>query len=190
MTDTTSRAFFEQKYRASEDPWNFGSSSYELSRYDAIIKAIGDKRYKHAFEPGCSVGVLTKQLAGRCDRVDAIDISPTAVDKAIRHCSEYANAYITCDSLVHRNDRVAYDLLIFSEIGYYFEEHTLRAVLRRLISQLTPSALLVGCHWLGTSPDHILSGRKVHEIIAESSELIHLHAEIHPGFRLDSWSRR
>ena len=83
---TTSRAFFEEKYKGSEDPWRFASSSYELGRYDAIINALSFRRYRRAFEPACSIGVLTEQLAIICDRVDATDISSTAVEQAIHRC--------------------------------------------------------------------------------------------------------
>jgi len=190
MTDTTSQAFFEQKYKATPDPWNFGSSSYELMRYDAILNAMGDRHFAYAFEPGCSVGVLTEKLAQRCDRVDAMDISPTAVAQAKQRCQELTNTYITCDSLSQWSEQTPFDLLIFSEIGYYFEEPTLRTILRGLVSKLAPSGLFVACHWLGHSPDHILTGDRVHEVIAESHELVHQRAERHANFRLDCWSRR
>jgi trans-aconitate methyltransferase len=188
--DTTSRAFFEGKYQASADPWNFASSQYELARYEAIINATTGRRFKRAFEPGCSVGVLTRQLARCCDRVDAIDISPTAVAEAKYRCRECANTYITCESLLHLSSWAPFDLLIFSEVGYYFEEQTLRKILLRLMSWLEPSGTIVACHWLGQSADHRLSGDRVHEIIAESNELTPLCSERHPNFRLDCWGYR
>jgi hypothetical protein len=61
--NTVSKEFFEEKYRANRDPWNFSSSSYELNRYDDIARLLGDRSFNRAFEPACSIGVLTKRLA-------------------------------------------------------------------------------------------------------------------------------
>jgi hypothetical protein len=80
--------------------------------------------------------------------------------------------------------------LIFSEVGYYFEEQTLRNILLRLMSWLETSGTIVACHWLGQSADHLLSGDRVHEIIAESNELTPLCSERNPKFRLDCWGYR
>jgi len=188
--DTTSRAFFERMYQESADPWHFATSEYERCRYETILRALGDRQFKHAFEPGCSVGVLTEQLAKRCDKVDAIDISPTAVMQAQDRCRQSPNTYIRCDSLSHPIAGEIFDLVVFSEIGYYFEEQTLRAILLTLEAQMEPGGILLASHWLGSSRDHILSGDRVHEIIGESDKLIHICAERHADFRLDCWSRR
>ena len=90
-TNTTSQTFFEEKYANDPDPWAFASSAYELNRYDATISALQRRRYQRAFEPGCSVGVLTARLATLCDHVDAIDISPTAVERARERCRDLHN---------------------------------------------------------------------------------------------------
>ena len=59
----TSAEFFETMYAEREDPWEFASSQYERDRYAAIVRALGNRRYRRAFEPGCSIGILTPQLA-------------------------------------------------------------------------------------------------------------------------------
>jgi 2-polyprenyl-3-methyl-5-hydroxy-6-metoxy-1,4-benzoquinol methylase len=188
--DTTSQAFFERMYRKSADPWHFATSQYERARYEAILRALVDSHFKHAFEPGCSIGVLTEQLAKRCDKVDAIDISPTAVKLAQDRCRQYPNAYITCRSLTHPIAEEIFDLVVFSEIGYYFEEQTLRDILLTLVARIETTGIMVASHWLGSSSDHLLSGDRVHEIIGESDKLIHTRAERYADFRLDCWSRR
>jgi SAM-dependent methyltransferase len=188
--DMTSQAFFDSMYRANSDPWSFASSEYEGLRYQTLLQALGDDRFHHAFEPGCSVGVLTEQLSARCDRVDAIDISPTAVELARKRCSSLANVSIRCGSLLHPMIEGGCDLVVFSEIGYYFEEETLREILSKLVASMKQQGTLLAVHWLGSSPDHLLSGDRVHEIIDEIDELIHDKAERHSGFRLDRWRRQ
>jgi len=184
---TTSRAFFEDKYKRDEDPWKFASSSYELGRYDAIIQALSFRRYRRCFEPACSIGVLTEPLAAICDRVDAIDISAKAIEQAVQRCRLLANVIIKQGALPAEIPAGAFDLIVFSEVGYYFEKPQLRALIDQLIGSLESDGIFLAAHWLGASPDHILEGNEVHEIVSSTKGLIHDHAEQHPGFRLDRW---
>ena len=48
----TSAEFFGTMYAEREDPWEFASSQYERDRYAAIVRALGNRRYRRAFEPG------------------------------------------------------------------------------------------------------------------------------------------
>ena len=184
---TTSRAFFEEKYKCNEDPWKFASSSYELGRYDAIINALSFRRYRRSFEAGCSIGVLTEQLAIICDRVDATDISATAVEQAIHRCKLLPNVIIKQGALPADVPAGTFDLVVFSEVGYYFTKTQLRSLIDQLMSCLQSEGIFRAAHWLGASPDHILEGNEVHEIVSLTKGLIHDHAEHHPGFRLDRW---
>jgi len=49
--NTISKQFFEDKYRASSDPWKFSSSSYELNRYDGIIHLLANSTSITALSP-------------------------------------------------------------------------------------------------------------------------------------------
>jgi len=190
ITNTTGRAFFNGKYKRDPDPWNFASSSYELGRYKRVLQALPRIRYKMAFEPGCSIGVLTEQLASVCDAVEAIDISPIAVDQAIRRCSRLPHVHIERGALPKNIPRRKFDLIVFSEIGYYFEPSQLQSLMNRLMKHMGDNCTFLASHWLGSSPDHVLSGDQVHEIILGIDELRLEHAERHAAFRLERWTRR
>jgi predicted TPR repeat methyltransferase len=187
--DTTSQAFFESMYRAKSDPWNFASNRYELNRYEAILRALQQRSYRHAFEPGCSIGMLTEQLASICGRIDAIDISPTAVLQAQKRCQSFANVHIGFGALPHHIPAGIFDLVIFSEIGYYFGDSLLKDLMNRILGRMSIGGTLLAAHWLGTSPDHLLTGDRVHEIIHQTDGLAHKMAERHNGFRIDRWER-
>ena len=190
MTDsTTSAEFFENKYRESTDPWDFARSDYERSRYAAILAALDKQSYRRAFEPGCSIGELTWRLAERCTHVDAMDISATAVAQAKNRCRHLANVTLHSGDLMHQTPDKVFDLIIFSEIGYYFEEDSLRKLGKMLVSRIPISGTLLAAHWLGTSKDHLLSGDRVHEILDRLPGLQLNHSERHAGFRLDRWLR-
>jgi chemotaxis methyl-accepting protein methylase len=80
-----------------------------------------------------------------------------------------------------------YDLIVFSEIGYYFERDVLAQITRALMARLSPGGLLLGAHWLGHSDDHILSGDEVHEVITGLTELEVTFSERHAKYRLEHW---
>jgi SAM-dependent methyltransferase len=187
--DTVSKKFFEEKYRASRDPWNFASSSYELNRYGEIKRLLGNRTFNHAFEPGCSIGVLTERLAARCRHLFAMDISPTAVAMARQRCDRYPNVTIVEGALPNDLPPDTFDLIVFSEIGYYFDRSVLTAVRELLTQRLAKQGVFVGVHWLGISADHLLTGDEVHEVLRSSDSLRVTGSRRYDGFLLESWER-
>lgn len=188
--ETTSEAFFEDMYRRKVDPWNCENSSYEQERYVTILESAAGRRYSRGFEPGCSIGVLTRELAGRCDRLEAIEISPTAASNAKERCKDLPQVHIQCGSLPEAMPVGEFDLIVFSEIGYYFEEEKLRVIVDRLAEKLTPGGYFITAHWLGTSADHLLSGDAVHRVIRECAVLSLDDEKRYAHFRLDRMVRR
>ena len=187
--DTTSQAFFDAKYQDCQDPWSFATSLYEIGRYEAILCALGDQRYRRAFEPGCSIGVLTAKLARICDSVEAMDISSAAVAQARERTQDLDNVRTTCGALPAFLSPGTFDLIVFSEIGYYFSEEDLFALAITLSSRVDKAGVFLAAHWLGESSDHLLSGDRVHEILNQVPDLILRHGERRAGFRLDVWTR-
>jgi trans-aconitate methyltransferase len=188
-TSTTSAEFFEKKYRENADPWDFARSEYERSRYEAIIAALGQRRYERAFEPGCSVGELTWRLASHCEHLDAMDISATAIDRAKLRCSRLPNVTLHVGDLPHHIPQGYFDLIVFSEIGYYFEEARLLELGKSLVARIPSSGTLLAAHWLGTSNDHVLSGDRVHDVLDGLVGLQLSCSERYERFRLDRWER-
>lgn len=181
----SSAAFFEAKYREDADPWDFAHSAYELARYDAIINAISHRTYRRALEPGCSIGVLTERLAPYCDAVDAIDFSPTAAAQAARRCARLHNVEVHCAALPQGVPMKDFDLLVLSEIGYYFTLQTWRQISSTLIDSIPQGAIVLAAHWLGHSEDHCISGDEVHEILLTHPRLLGEHSERNQHMRLD-----
>jgi 2-polyprenyl-3-methyl-5-hydroxy-6-metoxy-1,4-benzoquinol methylase len=193
LVDPTSRQFFEQKYRAHADPWSFASDGYEQWRYGVLVQHVEAGRYARAFEPGCSVGVLTDILADRCGHVFATDIADTAVAVARRRCGARSNVTIQQGSLAGDLPAGPFDLIVISEVGYYFDEPTLGRIAGRLGRMLDPSGLLLAAHWTGESDDHVLAGPRVHNLLDAHLGLRRVtHTEYSDalrgdGFVLDTW---
>jgi SAM-dependent methyltransferase len=187
--ESASQSFFEAKYREDVDPWHFTSSAYECGRYDATIRALEGHRFARAFEPGCSIGVLTERLAKICDRVEAMDISPTAVRQAQKRCRSYPNVTISHGALPDAIPQGDFDLIVFSEIGYYFDTAALGEMAAQLAVRLTIGGVFLAVHWLGSSADHRLTGDQVHELLSAIPGLQPMESQRHEGFRLDRWIR-
>ncbi len=177
-------------YRRHVDPWNFEGSSYEQERYVKILESVDGRRYSRAFEPGCSIGVLTRNLAGLCDRLEAREISPTAASNAKERCKDLPQVHLECGSLPEAMPAGEFDLIVFSEIGYYFEEEELRVIVDHLANKLSPGGYFIAVHWLGTSADHLLSGDAVHGVIRECALLSLDDQKRYAHFRLDRMVRR
>lgn len=158
---------FEQLYRAHPDPWSFATSPYEQHRYERTIANLPLERYHRCFEPGCSVGVLTARLAERADQVVAQDPSPAAVANARRRLADVDNVELRIGSVPEVWPDGTFDLIVCSELGYYFTRQALRALIERMHSSLEAGGDLIAVHWLGHSPDHLLHGSVVHEEITD-----------------------
>jgi protein-L-isoaspartate O-methyltransferase len=192
--NTTTRSFFEEMYRDTPDPWSFASSRYEQDRYARILDFVPPRCFRRLFEPGCSIGELTAQLAGRCGHVTAMDIAETAVEKARQRCGLFENVDVHQGSLADDMPAGPFDLVVFSEIGYYFTEPELIGLAVRLASRLEGSGQLLAVHWTGVSSDHVLSGQRVHQVLSEHLPMNHLLHETRTsddrdGFVLDIWRK-
>ncbi|HEX3837705.1 MAG TPA: SAM-dependent methyltransferase [Steroidobacteraceae bacterium] len=178
---------FEARYRSGRDPWSYEDSAYELNRHRAIITALRMAAYGTVYEPGCSVGVLTQQLGGMAKRVIACDFAPSAVEQAKLHCVDQPNVEVVCADLRTFVPDVPLDLIVFSEIGYFFSAEELARIAASLAARLVADGEFMAGHWLGESPNHLLHGDRVHDILRHSLGLCPFRSERHSGFRLDSW---
>lgn len=186
----SSPAFFEAKYQKNVDPWSFSSKPSELFRYEHILGALAHRRYASAFEPGCSIGVLTEQLASVCDHVYALDFSATATARARERCAALPHVTVECASIPDVLPSAITDLLVLSEIGYYLPLAEWTALARSMIEPLGSGATVLAAHWLGYSEDHALSGDEVHAALLALPSLTLEYSERYPTFRLDRLVRR
>ena len=192
--DPSSGAFFDAKYRTAEDPWDFALDPYELGRYREVVSHVDPDRHRRAFEPGCSIGVLTEMLGDRCEIVDASDLSEVAVQRARRRCAHLPGVTVEVGDLSDPPAR-HYELIVLSEVGYYLTEPELEQAIEVLTERLMPGGRLIAAHWIGTSADHRLHGHRVHELLADalSTWVLAHHAvhldDRHDGYRLDVWDR-
>src|SRR5271156_2900408 len=88
---STRPEYFEQLYTADPDPFGYAISPYEKRKYAATIGGLPRARFRRAFEIGCSIGVLTRLLATRCDNLLAVDVSQASLASARMRCRAMRN---------------------------------------------------------------------------------------------------
>jgi len=181
-----SRSYFDEMYKVDPDPWEFESSWYEQRKYAATMAALPERRYTSAFEPGCSIGVLTSLLAERCDLLLATDIVPDALERARERCRASSGVHIEDRAIPEEWPTGPFDLVVLSEIAYYFDRPTLECIMTGVLATSTPAATVVAVHWRGET-NYPLSGDYVHEIIDSQAGLRRVVHHVEPEFVLDVW---
>lgn len=177
---------FEERYRQNADPWEFASSPYEQRKYDLTVASLPRRAYRRCFEPGCSVGALTERLAVVCDEVVAMDTSPTVVATAQQRLAGLRGVSIVAGAIPEQWPLGEFDLIVFSEIGYYWDSDSWAGVVEIGRSHLSSGGHVAGVHWLGHSPDHVLNGFDVHRVLDDVlGEPIVSHRD--QQFILDIW---
>ena len=82
-----------------------------------------------------------------------------------------------------------FDLVVLSEIAYYFDVTDLGCVVACVMDSTTRGAHIVGVHWRGET-DYPLTGERSHRIIADTAGLVTVVHHIEEKFVLDIWERR
>ena len=157
--------YFDATYRRHDDPWGFTDRWYEQRKRAVTLASLPEERYDSALELGCSIGVLTGELAIRCDDLLAIDVSQAAVDRARQRVGDGVRVE-RADLLTQFPDG-RFSLIVFSEVGYYFRPVELGRVLDAIERALAPGGTLVACHWRHPVADYPLRGDEVHQRLRE-----------------------
>jgi SAM-dependent methyltransferase len=182
---TLQRENFEARYAANPDPWDFQTSAYERDKYERTLAALGDRRYGHAFEAGCSIGVFTAMLAERCDDLLAVDIAQAAVDAARERLAAFDHVRVERSTLPGEWPAGPFDLLVCSELLYYWDRETLEAALPAIADSLAPGGRLVAVHYRPPSTIDPLTGDAVHALLRERLALGHVESAVNDQFRID-----
>jgi SAM-dependent methyltransferase len=182
---TLTRAHFEARYAADPDPWDFEGSAYERAKYERTLAALGERHYASAFEPGCSIGVFTAMLADRCDELLAVDIAQSAVDAARRRLAPRAHIHVERRTLPEQWPAGTFDLIVCSEVLYYWDRPTLEGSLPAIADSLAPGGRLVAVHYRPPSSIDPLTGDAVHALLRERLGLANVASEANDAFLVD-----
>ena len=152
----------------------FATRWYEQRKYALTLAALSRSHYRSAFEPGCSIGVLTEQLAQRCDRLLAVDLVDAAVKQArVRAQRRPPGAGVVevgqWDATRDQWPTGRFDLVVVSEMLYYLDAEVAEGFIRAADDHLTVDGELVLTHWRPRVPEYPLTGDQAHTIARRTS---------------------
>lgn len=186
--ESLSSGYFDAVYAAKSDPWNFETSDYEREKYRATLAALPSPRYRRAFEIGCSIGVLTAMLAPRCDDLLAVDVTESALAQARRRLAEMPQVRIEKMAVPATFPSERFDLIVLSEVGYYWSAADLALACSRMLQALEAGGQLLLVHWTPPVHDYPLTGDAVHDhFLAEAAHAGFSHpvSRREENYRLD-----
>jgi SAM-dependent methyltransferase len=163
--------YFEDIYATAQDPWRLAERWYEERKYAITMAMLPSRRYRHAFEPGCSIGVLTEKLITRCDRVTSCDVAQVALDATRDRVGEREGLTLRRLSLDAEWPAEDFDLVVLSEVAYYLHPDTLRLVVDREFARLEAGTTLVAAHWRYAVDDYPISGDQANALIAATADM-------------------
>ncbi len=186
-------AYFDKMYQENRDPWRFETSEYERDKYAATLAALPKVYYKNAFEIGCSIGVLTRQLAQRCERLLAVDGSVLALQKAQERLKAAPHVRFEQMKVPDVFPEDQFDLILVSEVGYYWSWQDMAKAQQLILKSLEPQGHLLLVHWTPYVEDYPLTGDEVHAsfmtLARGSGQLKHSKHQRESSYRLDLFEK-
>lgn len=168
---------FDRLYGGSDtDPFGFDTHPEERLKFTRTLDLCGPGPFERALEIGCSIGTFTELLAPQCTSLLATDISEQAVRTALGRLGAFPQ--VTCEvrDLRHEFPEGFFDLIVASDVLYYWTIDMIVDVLRHIEQGLAPGGTLVTLHYIpriGT----LLNGNEVHDLLAQESRLDHVFTD-------------
>lgn len=187
MTNTN-RQYFHDMYKTTDDPWSVATSPYELRKYALTVAALPNERYRNVFEPGCSIGVLSERLASRCDQLLCTDVVPAALATASSRLRDYVHVKVEYLAIPELWPSGPFDLIVLSEVCYYFDVCTLNSILSKILKSTDSGAHIVGVHWRGDT-NYPATADEVHDRMNRCPNFRRIVHHVEPEFVLDVWER-
>lgn len=188
-TATLGAGYFERMYQAAADPWGFESRWYERRKYAISAAMLPAERYRRGFEPGCSIGVFSSMLAGRCDQLLSCDLARPAVEAATARVRHLPQVEVEQRTMPGDWPSGRFDLLVFSEFLYYFGDEDLPRVLDLGAAALNEGGTLLAVHWRHPVAEYPRSGDEVHAELAAHPRLARLVSHSEPDFLAEIYLR-
>lgn len=185
MTSNVPGSYFKDMYAVTTDPWHLATRWYEQRKYSCTLAVLPNRRYRNGFEPGCSVGVLSESLAQRCDRLLCVDRMSTPVTAAVDRLAGSPHVRVERRAVPRDWPRDSFDLIVISELAYYFDTVDRDLLWDKVVSTLEPEGTLLAVHWRPRVAEHATDGDTVHAELARRPELAKVSGYADADFLLD-----
>lgn len=110
---------FERLYARRSDPWALAVSPMAQQRYLRVIEALaGYTPCETLLDIGCGEGHFTRYLGGMARRVVGIDVSASALTRAVRHSPDID---FVCAGVEEYAPSEPFDVVTAVEVLYYVQ---------------------------------------------------------------------
>jgi SAM-dependent methyltransferase len=188
-----SSQYFDDIYRKNKDPWNFEQSDYEREKYSHTLRILPQALYSNAFEIGCSIGVLTQRLISHCNRLLSVDVSEYPLATARERLKDAPQVRFQCMNVPHSFPDEKFDLIVVSEVGYYWSAENLKKAQEKIVRALLSEGHLLLVHWTPVVKDYPLTGDEVHDSFENYADVTETLTRLyhHRGeqYRIDLWEK-
>jgi len=82
-----------------------------------------------------------------------------------------------------------FDLVVISELAYYFDAAALRDMLARTHAMLDPGGELVMCHYLPDFDDRVSATADAHALAGRLPGMVRMVRHLDQDFLLETWQR-
>ncbi|MFN0263974.1 class I SAM-dependent DNA methyltransferase [Tepidamorphus sp. 3E244] len=171
---TRDAASFDHLYRENPDPWGYETSAYEADKYARCLALLPRARYGRVLEVGCSIGVMSAQIAHRSETLLGLDFAPTAIERArARHIS---NARFEVAAVPQDWPEGPWDLIVLSEVLYYLEEEALACTIACVVRDLSPGGDCLVAGYTGDTQTTLTASDVEHQLLTALREARPEHA--------------
>lgn len=186
----TEPAYFERLYATDPDPWRLESAPYEHRKRALTLASLPRERYARAFEPACGPGLLTTDLAERCDELVASDPVADAVERAAARVARAGQAHVSVQRGALPDDwpEGPLDLVVLAEILYFLDRDQRAAVARRCREALTRDGHVVAVHWRHDFAESASLPERAHDDLHDV-DLVPVVTHLEDDFRLEVFTR-
>ena len=190
MSDSLDARYFDDVYNAHDDPWEFETSDYEKGKYAHTLRSLPRDHYLRAFEIGCSIGVLTEQLAQRCEALLSVDVAEKALEKARLRCRDLPQVRFQKMSVPAEFPDGPFDLVLVSEVAYYFDRPDLERLADKIAQVQDAESDLLLVHFTPVVEDYPSAGDDVHDYFLARPEWRRLEGARADRYRIDVLRRK
>jgi LmbE family N-acetylglucosaminyl deacetylase len=185
VADATVPGYFDALYARSDDPWQLDVRFYEQRKRSLLLASLPRPRFSRAFEPGCATGLITAELALRCDEVVAWDVAERALEQTRHRMDGAPHVRVEAGAIPDDWPDGGFDLIVLSEVGYYCPD--LDRLAKAVWTSVVTDGVVAACHWRRPAPAHPHTAEAVHEVLGRGHCAVVEHVE--DDFCLQVWTR-
>jgi SAM-dependent methyltransferase len=186
MSGSRDSSHFGQLYQSNPDPWGFLTDPYEAAKYRHSLEVLGERRFVSGLEVGCSIGVLTRLLAARCDALLALDIVDQPLQAAAQRCADQPWVRFRQMQVPGQWPAGRFDLIVLSEVLYFLSPADIDRCAALVAGSVLPNAKVLLVNWLGQSDDPCSGDQAADRFIAATAGKSRIERQDRPErYRLD-----